>query len=260
MIDYVLRRIVYMVVVLVIISICAFVIIQLPPGDYLTDYLARLQSRSTGIDEAMIEALRRQYGLDLPAHLQYLRWVGKMVRGDFGQSFSFEEPVSVLLMQRLPMTVLISLLSLVFVYAVSIPIGIYSATHQYSLTDYGITVIGFIGLATPNFLLALVLMLLFFQFFGLNIGGLSSIQYVDAPWSIAKFLDLLAHLPVPIVAIVLGLPTIGPLEFRSLMQQDMFLAGSTIMILSFLTVVGTLISDLLLVIVDPRIRFETVGR
>ena len=331
MIDYVLRRIVYMVVVLVIISVCAFVIIQLPPGDYLTDYLARLQSRSTGIDEAMIEALRRQYGLDLPAHLQYLRWVGKMVRGDFGQSFSFEEPVSVLLMQRLPMTVLISLLSLVFVYAVSIPIGIYSATHQYSLTDYGITVIGFIGLATPNFLLALVLMLLFFQFFGLNIGGLSSIQYVDAPWSIAKFLDLLAHLPVPIVvigtagtaglirvlrsslldelskqyvitarakglaeksllfkypvrvavnpiistvgwilpgivsgetivAIVLGLPTIGPLVFRSLMQQDMFLAGSTIMILSFLTVVGTLISDLLLVIVDPRIRFETVGR
>ena len=121
MIDYVLRRVAYMVVVLVIISVCAYVIIQLPPGDYLTDYLARLQSRSTGVDEAMIEALRKQYGLDLPMHMQYLRWVGKMVQGDFGQSFSFQEPVSALLMERLPMTVLISLLSLVFVYVVSIP-------------------------------------------------------------------------------------------------------------------------------------------
>lgn len=329
MFEYIVRRVVYMLIVLVVISVCSFILIQLPPGDYLTDYLARLESRSSGIDKAMIDALRIQYGLDLPLHGQYLRWVGKMFRGDFGLSFAFERPVRDLLFERLPMTVLLSILSLVFVYVVSIPIGIYSATHQYSITDYGVTVFGFIGLATPNFLLALVLMLLFFQIFGLNIGGLQSIEFLDEPWSVAKFLDFLAHLPVPvivigtagtaglirvlrsslldelskqyvitarakgleerkllfrypvrvavnpiistvgwvlpaivsgetIVAIVLGLPTIGPLVFRSLMQQDMFLAGSTIMILSFLTVVGTLISDILLVIVDPRIRFEAV--
>ena len=329
--QYILRRVLYMLVVLALISICAFVIIQLPPGDYVTDYVARLQSRSGVVDEALIEALKKQYGLDRPMYVQYLKWMGKLVRGDLGQSFSFERPVRVLLAERLPMTVLISMLSLIFVYVVSIPIGIYSATHQYSLTDYSFTVLGFIGLATPNFLLALVLMLLFYQWFGWNVGGLFSIQYVDQPWSWAKFVDMLAHLPVPIivigtagtaglirvlrgslldelakqyvitarakgvaerqllfrypvrvavnpiistvgwvlpaivsgetiVAIVLGLPTIGPLVFRSLTQQDMFLAGSTIMALSFLTVVGTLVSDILLVMVDPRIRFEAMER
>ena len=318
-----------MILVLVAVSMCGFAVIQLPPGDYLTDYVAALQMRGTSVDQAEIEALRHQYGLDRPLHAQYLRWMSKIVRGDMGWSFSYRRPVSDLLQERLPMTVLISVLSLLFVYVVAIPIGIYSATHQYSVADYGFTVFGFFGLATPNFLLALVLMMLFFYLFDLNIGGLFSIQYVNAPWSFAKFLDLLGHLPVPIivlgtagtaglirvlrgslldelskqyvitarakgleeqrllfkypvrvavnpiistvgwllpeivsgetiVAIVLGLPTIGPLVFTSLLSQDMFLAGSTIMLLSFLTVVGTLISDLLLVWVDPRIRFEAV--
>ena len=329
MLEYVLRRLAVMVLVLVAVSVCGFAVIQLPPGDFLTDYLAALQMRGTSVDQAEIEALRHQYGLDRPLYAQYLRWMSKIVRGDMGWSFSYRRPVSDLLRERLPMTVLISVLSLLFVYVVAVPIGIYSATHQYSVADYGFTVFGFIGLATPNFLLALVLMLGFFYLFDLNIGGLFSIQYVNAPWSFAKFLDLLAHLPVPIivlgtagtaglirvlrgslldelskqyvitarakgvaeprllfkypvrvavnpiistvgwllpeivsgetiVAIVLGLPTIGPLVFTSLLSQDMFLAGSTIMLLSFLTVVGTLISDLLLVLVDPRIRFEAV--
>ncbi|MCY4485350.1 MAG: ABC transporter permease [Spirochaetaceae bacterium] len=329
MLAYILRRMGVMVVVLAAVSVCAFVIIQLPPGDYLDDYIAGLQARGTEVDQAEVEALRHQYGLDRPLYLQYLRWIGKIVRGDMGYSFVYARPVEALLKERLPLTVTISVLTLLFVYAVAVPIGIYSATHQYSFADYGFTVFGFVGLATPNFLLALVMMMLFFYLFGLNIGGLFSMEYVGAPWSFGKLLDLLAHLPVPIVvlgtagtaglirvlrgslldelskqyvitarakgldeqrllfkypvrvavnpmlstvgwllpeivsgetivAIVLGLPTIGPLVFNSLLSQDMLLAGSTIMLLSFLTVVGTLISDLLLVMVDPRIRFEAL--
>ena len=320
-----------MLMLLLVLSVCAFAIIQLPPGDYITDYIAELQMRGTDVSEAEIENLRHQYGLDKSLYVQYFLWMGKMVRGNMGWSFAHHRPVSELLWERLPMTALISLLSLVFVYLVAVPIGIYSATHQYSFADYSVTVVGFVGLATPNFLLALVLMIVFFQLFGLKIGGLFSIAYVNAPWSFAKVLDLLRHLPVPIivigtagtaglirvlrgslldelrkqyvitarakgmgerpllfkypvrvavnplvstvgwllpeivsgetiVAIVLGLPTIGPLVFFSLLQQDMFLAGSTIMLLSFLTVIGTLISDLMLVWVDPRIRFEAVQR
>ena len=320
-----------MLMLLLVLSVCAFAIIQLPPGDYITDYIAELQMRGTDVSEAEIENLRHQYGLDKPLYVQYFLWMGKMVRGNMGWSFAHHRPVSELLWERLPMTALISLLSLVFVYLVAVPIGIYSATHQYSFADYSVTVVGFVGLATPNFLLALVLMIVFFQLFGLKIGGLFSIAYVNAPWSFAKVVDLLRHLPVPIivigtagtaglirvlrgslldelrkqyvitarakgmgerpllfkypvrvavnplvstvgwllpeivsgetiVAIVLGLPTIGPLVFFSLLQQDMFLAGSTIMLLSFLTVIGTLLSDLLLVWVDPRIRFEAVQR
>ena len=255
----------------------------------------------------------------------------KMAQGDFGMSFTFNRPVAALLAERLPLTVTISLFALLFVYVVSVPVGIYAATHQYSLGDYAMAVLGFIGLATPNFLLALFLMIVFFRAFGLSIGGLFSPEFVNAPWSLARLWDLLKHLPVPvivigtagtaslirilrgslldelakqyvitarakgmsersllfkypvrlamnpiistvgwvlpaivsgetIIAIVLGLPTIGPLVFSALLRQDMFLAGSTIMILSFLTVVGTLISDVMLAIVDPRIRFEGVER
>ena len=182
-------------------SVCAFAIIQLPPGDYITDYIAELQMRGTDVSEAEIENLRHQYGLDKPLYVQYILWMGKMVRGNMGWSFAHHRPVSELLWERLPMTALISLLSLVFVYLVAVPIGIYSATHQYSFADYGVTVVGFVGLATPNFLLALVLMIVFFQLFGLKIGGLFSIAYVNAPWSFAKVLDLLRHLPVPIIVI-----------------------------------------------------------
>ena len=330
MTAFILRRFLYMLVTLWIVSLVSFVLIQLPSGDYITDYVARLQLTGRQIDQAEIDALTRQYGLDRPMYQQYVLWVVKMLRGDFGMSFTFNRQVSFLLAERLPLTIVISLLSLIFVYLVAIPIGIYSATHQYSLGDYTATILGFVGLATPNFLLALALMIIFFRFFGVSIGGLFSADYVDQAWSLAKFWDMLKHLPVPIivigtagtaslirvlrgslldelakqyvitarakgvketrllfkypvrvavnplistvgwllpglvsgetiVAIVLGLPTIGPLIFTALLRQDMFLAGSTIMILTFLTVIGTLISDILLAVVDPRIRFERVA-
>ena len=188
MVPYILRRMGVMVVVLAAVSVCAFVIIQLPPGDYLDDYIAGLQARGTAVDQAEVEALRHQYGLDRPIYLQYLRWIGKIVRGDMGYSFIYAKPVEVLLKERLPLTVTISVLTLLFVYAVAVPIGIYSATHQYSFADYGFTVFGFVGLATHNFLLALVLMMLFFYLFGLNIGGLFSMEYVGEPWSFGKLM------------------------------------------------------------------------
>ncbi|RLE07105.1 ABC transporter permease [Candidatus Aerophobetes bacterium] len=328
MFYYVLRRLIYMFIVLAVTSVVAFIIIQLPPGDYLTSYIRQLAQSGASVDEARIAALRKQYGLDLPLYAQYLKWMWKMLHGDMGQSFQYNyKPVSELLAERLPLTVMISLFTLVFTYVVAIPIGIYSATHQYSVGDYAFTVVGFAGLATPNFLLALILMFMFYKYFGLSVGGLFSPQYLTAPWSVNKFIDMLAHLPIPIIvigtagtaglirvmrgclldelrkqyvitarakgveerrllfkypvrvainpiistigwtlpaivsgetitAIVLSLPTTGPLLFRALMAQDMYLAGSTVMFLTFLTVVGTFISDLLLVWVDPRIRFE----
>ena len=187
MVSYIFRRMAYMLILLLVLSVCAFAIIQLPPGDYITDYIAELRMRGTDVDEAEVEALRHQYGLDKPIYFQYFLWMGKMVRGNMGWSFAHHRPVSDLLWERLPMTALISVLSLLFVYLVAVPIGIYSATHQYSFADYGFTAIGFVGLATPNFLLALVLMIVFFQLFDLKIGGLFSIAYVNAPWSFAKF-------------------------------------------------------------------------
>lgn len=327
MLSYVIRRFLYMIIILMVVSVVSFVIIQLPPGDYVTTYAAQLQASGRAVDEAMIASLTKQYGLDLPMYQQYFKWMWKMLHGDFGMSFTYKKPVSKLLAERLPLTLLLSLFTTIFVYVVAIPIGIYSATRQYSIGDYTFTVIGFIGLATPNFLLALILMIMFYKYFGLSIGGLFSAQYLGAPWSTAKFVDMLGHLPVPIivigtagtaglirvmrgclldelrkqyvitarakgvrertllfkypvrvavnpvistigwmlpgifsgeviVAIVLGLPTTGPLIFTSLVRQDMYLAGSTIMIICFLTVIGTFLSDLLLVWIDPRIRYE----
>jgi len=316
-----------MAILLLLISVVAFVIIQLPPGDYLSSYIVHLQASGQTVDEAQLAALKKQYGLDLPMYAQYFKWMWKMLHGDFGMSFEWNKPVSELIGERLVLTVVLSLFTLIFTYIVAIPIGIYSATHQYSVGDYAFTVIGFAGLATPNFLLALVLMFMFFKYFGLSIGGLFSPQYQLAPWSLAKFVDMLKHLPIPIIvigtagtawlirvmrgclldelrkqyvitarakgvaerillfkypvrvainpiistigwtlpgivsgetitAIVLCLPTTGPLLFRALLSQDMFLAGSIVMFLSFLTVIGTFISDLLLVWIDPRIRYE----
>ncbi len=327
MLSYVIRRFLYMIIILMMVSVVSFVIIQLPPGDYVTTYAAQLQASGRAVDEAMIASLTKQYGLDLPMYQQYFKWIWKMLHGDFGMSFTYKKPVSKLLAERLPLTLLLSLFTAIFVYVVAIPIGIYSATRQYSIGDYTFTVIGFIGLATPNFLFALILMIMFYKYFGLSIGGLFSAQYLGAPWSTAKFVDMLGHLPVPIivigtagtaglirvmrgclldelrkqyvitarakgvrertllfkypvrvainpvistigwmlpgifsgeviVAIVLGLPTTGPLIFTSLVRQDMYLAGSTIMIICFLTVIGTFLSDLLLVWIDPRIRYE----
>ena len=327
MLFYILRRFIYMIVVLLIISVVAFIIIQLPPGSYLTSRIAELEASGQSVDEAQIATLKKQYGLDLSIYAQYFGWMWKMFHGNFGWSFDHERKVIDLIAERFPLTIALSSLALIFTYAVAVPIGIYSATHQYSISDYTFTVIGFAGLATPNFLFALILMFLFYKYFGLSIGGLFSPEYVIASWSIGKFVDLLKHLPVPIIvigtsgtawlvrtmrgclldelrkqyvitarakgvaertllfkypvrmainplisnislifsriisgqtitAIVLSLPTTGPLLFRALMRQDMYLAGSTVMLLSFLTIIGTFISDILLVWVDPRIRYE----
>jgi len=327
MLSYVIRRVIYMLIVLALVSVVAFIIIQLPPGDYVTSYVAALEASGEPVQEEQIMALRKQYGLDLPIYFQYFKWLWNMFHGDFGQSFAWNKPVNQLLAERLPLTVVVSLSTLLFTYAIAIPIGIYSAIHQYSIGDYTLTIIGFAGLATPNFLLALILMFLFYKYFGLSIGGLFSSEYLRASWSIGKFVDMLKHLPVPIIvigtagtaglirimrgclldelrkqyvitarakgvaerillfkypvrvainpiistigwtlprivsggtitAIVLSLPTVGPLLYDALLDQDMYLAGSSVMILSFLTVIGTLISDILLVLVDPRIRYE----
>jgi len=328
MLFYIIRRFFYMAVILLMVSVVAFIIIQLPPGDALTSLTKILAKSGQKVDEAQLASLRKQYGLDLPVYLQYFKWMWKMFHGDFGRSFQLDRrPVSELLAERLPLTVMISLFSLIFVYIVAIPIGIYSATHQYSIGDYTFTVFGFAGLAIPNFLFALILMFMFYKYFGLSVGGLFSVEYARASWSMGKFFDMLKHLPAPIIvigtagtaglirvmrgclldelqkqyvitarakgvaertllfkypvraainpvistigwtlpmivsgatitAVVLGLPTVGPLLLRALMSQDMYLAGSSIMFLAFLTVIGTFISDILLVWVDPRIRYE----
>ena len=280
------------------------------------------------VTDAEVETLKREYGFDLPPHLRYFKWMANLLRGDLGRSFFYNRPVLELLAERLPLSLLVSLL---FTYLVSIPVGIYSATHQYSLRDYTLSFVGFVGLATPNFILALLLMFFFFKTFGLSIGGLFSPQYLLEPWSWGKFLDMMKHLPVPVIvigtagtaglirvmrglmldemakqyvvtarakggrrappvvqvsgarlpesdrqhhrwtlpaivsgqtitAIVLSLPTVGPLLLEALVNEDIILAGSVVMILSFLTVLGTLLSDLLLVVLDPRIRFEGGSR
>jgi len=310
-----------------IVSVVGFIIIQLPPGDYLTSYILSLEQSGQRVDKALIASLTKQYGLDLPIHSQYFFWMWKIFHGDFGKSFQWNKPVSQLIAERLLLTVMLSLFTLAFTYAVAIPIGIYSATHQYSAGDYTFTIAGFAGLATPNFLFALILLFMFYRYFGLSLGGIFSPQYAGEAWSIAKFVDMLKHLPIPIIvigtagtaglirvmrgclldelkkqyvitarakgvaertllfkypvrvainpiistigwtlpaiisgqtitAIVLSLPTTGPLLFQALMFQDMYLAGSTVILLTFLTVLGTFISDLLLMWLDPRIRLE----
>ena len=331
MIKYIVSRAAYMILVLFLVSIVAFILIQLPPGDFLTQRILQLQASGTSVSQEQIQALTRQYGLDLPMHRQYLKWFGGVLRGNFGMSFQYRRPVAELIGDRLALTVAVSLFTLMFTFVVAIPVGIYSATHQYSAGDYAVTTIGFLGLAIPNFLLALILMLGANSIFGISVGGLFSPDYQLEPWSFGKFLDMLKHLPVPIIvigtagtaglirvmrgslldelrkqyvitarakglkegevlfkypvrialnpvmstigwalpaiisgetitAIVLDLQTTGPLLVQSLINQDMYLAGSFVMILSFLTVIGTFVSDILLVMLDPRIRFERVNR
>lgn len=320
-----------MAFILFVVSIVSFILIQLPPGDFLTTQVTLLRASGTDVSQEQIESLTRRYGLDLPLHQQYFKWFGGVLRGNFGQSFQYNEPVANLIGERLALTIAISLVTLVFTFAVSIPVGIFSATHQYSVGDYAFTTLGFIGLAIPNFLLALVLMFLFNNLFGVSIGGLFSPDYELAPWSLAKFWDMVKHLPVPIIvigtagtaglirvmrgclldelrkqyvvtarakgqkeqtllfrypvrvalnpvvstigwalpaivsgetitAIVLDLPTTGPLLVSALLNQDMYLAGSFVLFLCTLTVVGTYVSDVLLVVLDPRIRFERLKK
>ena len=327
MLRYIARRIIYIVISMLLMTVFAFLIIQLPPGDYLSFYVTQLQSRGEIVEQAILEALKREYGLDQPMYMQYLKWFWKMLHGDLGRAWGFNMPVSRVIAGRLSMTVLLSVFSLLFTYALAIPIGIYSATHQYSFADYIFTTIGFIGLATPNFLLALILVIFFFKCFGVSVSGLFSPQYAMAPWSIGRVLDLLNHMWIPVIvigtagtcglirvmrgclldelnkqyvitarakglserrvlikypvrvsinpiistigwtlpnivsgatitSIVLSLPTVGAALLSSLVTQDMYLAGSLVMILSFLTMIGTLVSDILLVAVDPRIRYE----
>ena len=314
-----------MIPTLFAISIITFVIIQLPPGDYLSTYIAELQSQGENVDIAKIEALRAQYGLDKSMVEQYCFWVLGLLQGDLGFSFEYQLPVSEVVGDRLLLTLILNFTTIIFIWLVSFPIGIYSATNQYSWGDYGLTFVGFIGLATPNFLLALILLYFANVWFGTSIGGLMDPIYIDQPWSTAKFLSILEHLWVPVVVIgtsgtasmirrlranmldelqkqyvitarakrlhplkalikyplrtslnpfiadignmlpqiisgsaivsmVLSLPTTGPMLISALQSQDMYLAGSFLIFLALLTVVGMFLSDLALAWLDPRIR------
>jgi peptide/nickel transport system permease protein len=327
MLGYIIKRTLYMVPTLVLISIVVFVLIELPPGDYFESYVAELLASGEKVDPQKIEFLRQQYGFDLPAHERYFKWAFGMLQGDFGYSFEYQLPVTVVIGDRLWFTIFITFLTIIFTWAVAFPIGIYSATRQYSWGDYGLTFLGLLGLATPNFLLALVMMYLAREYFGTSIGGLYDPRFIDQPMSWAKFVSILEHIWIPvivigtagtagmirrvranlldelrkpyvttarakgmpefralmkypfrmslnffiadiggilptvisgaeIVAIVLSLQTTGPLLITALQSQDMYLAGSFLMLLAFLTVIGVLISDIALAILDPRIRLS----
>lgn len=330
MAGWLIRRTLFAFATLWAISMLSFVVIQVPPGDYVTSYIAQLQSQGTIFTDAEAQALRDLYGLDQPVILQYFRWLGLMAQGNFGVSFEFNRPVLDVIGDRFLLTIVVSVAALLLTWIVALPIGIYSAVKQYSIGDYAFTFIGFIGLAIPGFLLALVLMYFGFVLFDANVGGLFSPEYAQADWSWDKFWNLMQHMPIPalalglagtaflirimranlldelrkpylvtarakgltnnravlkypvrvalnpfvsivpfvlrdivggsvIVSIVLSLPTLGPILLRSLIAQDSFLAGTIILLLGVITVVGTLISDILLVILDPRIKFEARG-
>ena len=199
--QFLVRRLVKMLIALVVISFVSFAIIQLPPGDYLTTYILALEAEGFEVNDEMVEELREEFGLDRPFLGQYFKWIGNFVRGNMGRSFIYNAPVSELVGERIALTFVISLSSLLFVWIVAFPVGIYSAVRQYSVGDYAATFLSYIGLATPNFLLALILMYVAFRYLGLDIGGLFSVEYREAPWSLAKVLDLLEHLGVPTVVL-----------------------------------------------------------
>ncbi|MDA0789249.1 MAG: ABC transporter permease [Proteobacteria bacterium] len=325
--SYVFNRILGMIPTLAIISVIVFVVIQLPPGDIVTSTLDRMQSQGVEVSAEQVQNLRAQFNLDEPLPMQYLRWAGGFLTGDMGYSFLFARPVNELVWERLGFTLVITISALLFTWVVAIPIGVYTAVRQYSIGDYVLTSLALIGLATPSFLLALILMYIGYEWFGISIGGLFSPEFQEAPWSFARFTDMLSHLWIPmvvvgmggaavtmrilranlldelnkpyvvtarakgvgpvkliikyplriainpfistiglllptlisgeaIVSMVLNLPTTGPALLQALMNQDMYLAGSFLMLLAVLTVVGMLISDLLLAWADPRIRYE----
>jgi peptide/nickel transport system permease protein len=327
MLTYIARRIVLAIFTVWAVSVLAFVIIQLPPGDYITSYIAQMAATGSIVSEQEAESLRIQYGLDQPVYVQYYKWMVMILQGNFGMSMEWRRPVAEVIGDRLWLTMMVSFAALLLTWVLALPIGIYSAVRQYSLGDYAFTFIGFIGLAIPNFLLALVLLYLGFVFFDAHIGGLFSPEFQDAPWGMAKLWDMLKHLPIPaailglagtaqqirimranlldelrkpyvvtarakglaeakvvvkypvrvalnpfastigylfpyivsgsiIVSLVLSLPTVGPLLLKALIAQDMFLAGTIVLMLGVMTVIGTLISDILLVWIDPRIRLE----
>jgi peptide/nickel transport system permease protein len=326
-IAFLVRRLITMVWTLIGISILVFIIIQLPPGDYLSTYMAEIQAMGEKVADEKIAFLREQYGLDKPLWQQYLVWVTGLLHGDLGYSFEYNQPVEDVIGDRLFLTLVLNFFTVVFIYVVSFPIGVYSATHQYSTADHTLSFLGFLGLATPNFLLALILLYLANVWFGTSIGGLMDPEYVDQPWTLGKLLSVLEHLWIPVIVIgtsgtagmirrlranlldelqkqyvttarakgvpegrllrryplrmalnpfisdigsllpqvvsgsvivsaVMSLPTTGPMLLSSLQSQDMYLAGSFLMFLAVLTVVGMLVSDILLAVLDPRIRLS----
>lgn len=327
MLRYILGRILMMIPTLFIISFLVFCIIELPPGDYFESYVAELRAVGEDADLAEIEMLKERYGFDQPFLYRYVDWVSGFFVGDFGYSFEYRMPVADVVGDRLWLTIVLSFVTIVFTWIVAFPIGIYSATHQYSWGDYGLTFLGLLGLAIPNFMLALIMMYFANQWFGLSIGGLMDREYVGEPMSWDKAYSILTHIWIPVViigtagtagmvrrlranlldelqkqyvvtakskglppgkvlrkyplrmslnffvsdigsilpqiisgaevtAIVLSLETTGPMLIRALQSQDMYLAGSFLMFLAFLTVIGTLISDIALAFLDPRIRLS----
>ena len=327
MLRLTLHRLLHTLGTLAAVSVLTFGLIQLPPGDFADSYANKKYQAGAVLTKEDLDEMRRQLGLDRPFHEQYLSWISGVLVGDLGFSWEYRKSVAEVIGERLNLTLLLAISTLIFTYAVSLPIGVYSAVRQYSVSDHGFTILGYIGLATPNFLLALILMYLGHIWFGQSVGGLFSTEYLDAPWSWARFNDLLAHLwipvivlgtagtafqirtmravmldelnkmyvtaaragglsefrlllkyPVrvalnpivstlgwelttiisgaPIVGVVMSLPDTGPLFLQALLDQDMYLAGAMILIYSVLVVIGTLISDLLLIALDPRIRLE----
>jgi peptide/nickel transport system permease protein len=328
MLKFIIKRLLWMIPSLIVVSFMSFVLIQLPPGDYVTTYIATLAASNEVVDQATANALRERFGLDQPLMVQYWKWIsGIVLRGDFGLSFEWQQPVGDLIWERMALTLVLTFSTLLATWAIALPVGVYSAVRKYSIGDYIATFFSFLGLAVPSFLIALVLMYFAAVKWGQEVGGLFSEQYLNAPWSIGKMLDLFAHLWIPviilavsgtaslirvmranmldelnkayvttarakglsefrllvkypvrlalnpfistiawllpnlvsgsiIVAIVLSLPTAGPLLLQSLMSQDMYLAGAFILLICTLTLVGSLISDILLALADPRIRLE----
>lgn len=327
MVLYLVRRFITMLTTLLVISALIFFIIKLPPGDYLSTYIEELKAQGEQVDQKKIDFLKHRYGLDKPGYVQYLDWLGGLVQGDLGWSFEYDQPVSKVVGDRLWLTLILKLATILFVYVVAFPIGVYSATHQYSWGDHGLTFLGFLGIAIPNFLLALILLYLANVYLGISIGGLMEPRFLDQPWSFAKLGSIFAHMWVPvfvigitgtagvirrlranlldelqkqyvttarakglpegtllrryplrvalnpfiadigsllpqlmsgavIVSVVMSLPTTGPMLLSALQSQDMYLAGSFLMFVSALTVVGMFISDVALAILDPRIRLS----
>ena len=325
MVTYILQRLGLALVTIWAISVVSFVIIQLPPGDFVDTYITNLAASGSAVRAEEAQALREQYGLDKPIWVQYWKWISRVATGDFGMSMEWGRPVIEVIGDRLWLTIVISFAAILITWGIALPIGIYSAVRQYSVADYIFTFVGFVGLAVPNFLLALIIMYFGFKFFDLNIGGLFSAEYQIAPWSAGKVWDMMKHLPLPamilalagtaqlirimranlldelrrpyvttararglpewrvilkypvraalnpfastigyllpfvvsgsiVVSLVLSLPTVGPLLLRSLVAQDMFLAGTIVLLLGILTVIGTFLSDLILMWIDPRIR------
>jgi len=328
MLAYILRRLLIMIPTLFLISVISFAALQLPPGDYLTSYAAQLTTQGEYIDQQSLDSLRERYGLGEPVYVQYSKWIyGIVTRGDWGQSMEWQRPVKDLIWEALGLTVALAVFSLLISWLIAIPMGVYSATHQYSLPDYVMSIFSFLGVGVPAFMWALIIMYFAQTQLGLNVGGLFSEKYLSAPWSLDKVVDLFKHLWIPAVivaientagelrttranlldevnkpyvelarakglsetkllwkypvrvalnpffstvgwslanrissitlmSVVLSLQTTGPMQLRALMSQDMYLAGSILVLLSALTVIGTLVSDILLAWVDPRIRLE----